>query len=36
MSIKEVINTINQMESDGVISRYAIGGAVGGLSIWNR
>ena len=28
MSIREVIATINQMESDGVIERYAIGGAV--------
>jgi hypothetical protein len=29
MSIREVITTINEMEKDGVISRYAIGGAVG-------
>ena len=29
MSIREVIATINQMEADGVIDRYAIGGAVG-------
>jgi hypothetical protein len=29
MNIKEVIKTINQMETDGVIERYAIGGAVG-------
>ncbi len=29
MSIREVIATINQMEKDGVIKRYAIGGAVG-------
>ncbi len=28
MSIREVIGTINQMETDGVIERYAIGGAV--------
>lgn len=28
MSIREVIATINQMEKDGVIERYAIGGAV--------
>jgi len=29
MSIREVIAVINQMEKDGVIERYAIGGAVG-------
>ena len=29
MDIKEVITTINQMRADGVIERYAIGGAVG-------
>jgi hypothetical protein len=29
MRIQDVIVTINQMESDGVIDRYAIGGAVG-------
>jgi hypothetical protein len=29
MSIKEVIQTINQMQADGVIECYAIGGAVG-------
>jgi len=29
MDIKEVITTINQMQTDGVIDRYAIGGAVG-------
>ncbi len=29
MSIQEVIKTINQMQADGVIERYAIGGAVG-------
>ena len=29
MSIRDVIATINQMEKDGVIARYAIGGAVG-------
>ncbi|HZM06151.1 MAG TPA: hypothetical protein VFC44_24380 [Candidatus Saccharimonadales bacterium] len=29
MDIKEVIAAINQMEADGVIDRYAIGGAVG-------
>src|SRR5713226_3980137 len=28
MSIREVIVTINQMEADGIIDRYAIGGAV--------
>src|SRR5712692_6128084 len=28
MSIREVIATINQMEADGIIDRYAIGGAV--------
>jgi hypothetical protein len=29
MAIKEVIKTINQMQTDGVIERYAVGGAVG-------
>jgi hypothetical protein len=29
MSIREVIQTINQMRADGVIERYAVGGAVG-------
>ncbi len=29
MQIQEVIKTVNQMEVDGVIERYAIGGAVG-------
>ena len=29
MSIREVITTINRMANDGVIDRYAIGGAVG-------
>lgn len=29
MSIVHVISVINQMEADGVITRYAIGGAVG-------
>lgn len=29
MGIKEVIETINRMQTDGVIERYAIGGAVG-------
>ncbi len=29
MNIQQVIATINQMQSDGVIDRYAIGGAVG-------
>jgi hypothetical protein len=29
MNIKEIIATINQMQADGVIGRYAIGGAVG-------
>jgi hypothetical protein len=29
MDIKEVITVINQMQADGVIDRYAIGGAVG-------
>ncbi len=28
MGIKEVIETINRMQADGVIERYAIGGAV--------
>jgi hypothetical protein len=29
MNIREVIKTVNQMQADGVIERYAIGGAVG-------
>ncbi|KAF0175952.1 MAG: hypothetical protein FD161_3131 [Limisphaerales bacterium] len=29
MNIVEVISTINRMQADGVIERYAIGGAVG-------
>lgn len=29
MNIKETIQAINQMQADGVIERYAIGGAVG-------
>ena len=29
MKIKEVLTTINQMQADGIIDRYAIGGAVG-------
>jgi hypothetical protein len=29
VNIKETIATINQMQADGVIGRYAIGGAVG-------
>lgn len=29
MNIKETIATINRMQADGVIDRYAIGGAVG-------
>ena len=29
MSIRDVIATVNEMEKDGVIERYAIGGAVG-------
>jgi len=29
VGIKEVIKTINRMKADGVIERYAIGGAVG-------
>ena len=29
MNIKEVIAVINQMQADGVIERYAVGGAVG-------
>lgn len=29
MKIQEVISTINQMQADGIIERYAIGGAVG-------
>jgi len=29
MNIREVIKTVNQMQADGVIEKYAIGGAVG-------
>jgi hypothetical protein len=29
MDIREVIATINQLQAEGVIERYAIGGAVG-------
>ncbi len=29
MNIREVIETINRLQADGVINRYAIGGAVG-------
>jgi DNA-binding Lrp family transcriptional regulator len=29
MSVRDVIATVNEMEKDGVIKRYAIGGAVG-------
>ena len=29
MKLKEVLATINQMQTDGVIDQYAIGGAVG-------
>jgi hypothetical protein len=29
MAIKEVIQAINQMQADGMIERYALGGAVG-------
>ncbi|MDB6023303.1 MAG: hypothetical protein JWQ04_3160 [Pedosphaera sp.] len=29
MKIQEVMTTINQMQADGIIGRYAIGGAVG-------
>lgn len=29
MDIKEVITVINQMQADGVVERYAVGGAVG-------
>jgi hypothetical protein len=29
MQVQEVIKSINQMQADGVIDRYAIGGAVG-------
>lgn len=29
MNIKETISTINKMQADGVIGRYAIGGAIG-------
>ena len=39
MQIQEVIKTINQMQADGVIQRYAVGGAVGAtfyLELWPR
>lgn len=29
MDIKEAMETINQMQADAMIERYAIGGAVG-------
>src|SRR5208282_432566 len=29
MNIQEVIKTLNQMQADGVVLQYAIGGAVG-------
>src|SRR5208337_1667645 len=29
MNIREVIKIINQMQADGVMERYAVGGAVG-------
>jgi hypothetical protein len=29
VNIREAIATINQMQADGVVERYAIGGAVG-------
>ena len=29
MSVAQVISVINQMEADGVVDRYSIGGAVG-------
>ena len=29
VKIKEVIAVVNQMQADGVIERYAVGGAVG-------
>jgi hypothetical protein len=29
MAIKEIIQTLNQMQADGVVERYAVGGAVG-------
>ena len=29
MSIREVLKVVNQMQAEGVIERYAIGGAVG-------
>src|SRR5437764_12123099 len=31
MRIREVIETINRMRADGVIVRYALGGAVGAM-----
>jgi hypothetical protein len=30
-SVKETLEAINQMQADGVIGKYAIGGAVGAL-----
>ena len=35
MNIKDTIAAINQMQADGVIERYAIGGAVARRSILN-
>ena len=29
MKIEDVLRTVNQMKADGVIERYAVGGAVG-------
>lgn len=31
MSIKDTLKVLNSMETDGVIGKYAIGGAVGAL-----
>ena len=31
LAIKDALEVINQMQADGVISKYAIGGAVGQL-----
>lgn len=36
MSIRDVIATANDVEMDGVIERYAIGGAVGATFISSR
>lgn len=33
--VEKIFAVINQMEADGVIGRYAIGGAVGAISGWN-